>query len=212
MIILLLGATGLVGRHVLEQALADDRITRLVAPTRRALRQHPKLLNPTSSRLEELTHITAITSVDAVICAIGTRISNAGSQTKFRQVEYALPIEFAKAAHEGGAYALALVSAPGASVSAPFFFSRTKGELERDIQRIGFGSVTIIRPGMIGGDREEFRLAERIVLPIASFLKPLLPRGLWINPATNIAHILIGAVMDRRPGLTMLSSRDLVEV
>lgn len=32
--VLLVGAMGLVGRHVLERALGDERIDRVVAPTR----------------------------------------------------------------------------------------------------------------------------------------------------------------------------------
>ena len=44
--LLLLGATGLVGQQVLAQALADTGVAQVVAPTRRTLTPHPKLLNP----------------------------------------------------------------------------------------------------------------------------------------------------------------------
>ena len=44
--LLIVGATGLVGSQVLQQALADSRITRVVAPVRRALPAHPRLLAP----------------------------------------------------------------------------------------------------------------------------------------------------------------------
>jgi uncharacterized protein YbjT (DUF2867 family) len=121
-----------------------------------------------------------------------------------------LPIAFSKRVFRKGAQALALVSSPGASLSIPLFYCRTKGELERDIQKIGFESVTIVRPGMIGGERQEFRLAERMVLPVAKFLRPLLPRGLRVNPAANIADVLVDSVVAGKAEARMVTSRDLV--
>ena len=44
--VMVAGATGLVGSHALRQALAHAQVARVVAPTRRALPTHPKLVNP----------------------------------------------------------------------------------------------------------------------------------------------------------------------
>jgi len=44
--VMLVGATGLVGQQVLQKALSDARVTRLVAPTRRALPPHPQTGQP----------------------------------------------------------------------------------------------------------------------------------------------------------------------
>ena len=74
--ILLLGATGLVGKNVLTQALVNSAITGVVAPTRRPLTPHPKLVNPVSGRLESLLGTTE--GVDGVVCALGTTIGKAG--------------------------------------------------------------------------------------------------------------------------------------
>jgi len=208
--VLVLGATGQVGRNVLQQALDDDRIEQVIAPTRRALPAHPKLVNPVANDLRQTLPDVARRSIDAMICAMGTTIAKAGSKQAFRQVDYVLPIKFAEIALAQGAQACAVVSSPGASLTIPLFYCRTKGELERDIQGIGFRSLTIIRPGMIGGSREEFRLAERVILPIAALLQPILPRGLWINPPGNIARVLIDGVLSGAPGTQMLTSKDLV--
>lgn len=94
-------------------------------------------------------------------------------------------------------------------MSIPLFYCRTKGEVERDIEGIGFESVTIARPGMIGGKREEFRLAERIVMPIALALHPLLLRALRVNRIENIAKVLVESVLEPQPGVRMVTSRDL---
>jgi uncharacterized protein YbjT (DUF2867 family) len=208
--LLILGATGLVGKHVLQRALGDAHIGQVIAPTRRELLSHPKLINPVSPELNTLLSNAKHWEVDAVICAMGTTIGKAKSKEAFRNVDYVLPLAFAKLAHQQGAKTLALVSSPGASLSIPLFYSRTKGEVERDMKSIGFTSLTIVRPGMIGGQRDEFRLAERIVFPLAAVLRPLLPKGLWINPAANIADALVNAVIMQKPGLQMLTSRDMV--
>jgi uncharacterized protein YbjT (DUF2867 family) len=209
--VLILGATGLVGRHTLARALADARIGQVIAPSRRALASPPKLVNPVAQQLESLLHEADHWPLDAVICAMGTTIGKAGSKEAFRHVDYELPLAFATRAIRQGAHALALVSSPGASLSVPLYYNRTKGELERDVEGLGYTSLTIIRPGMIGGDRKEFRIAERLVLPVAAVLRPLLPKGLWINPARRIADILVDAVIAGKPGLHRLISRDVVE-
>ncbi|CAE6785858.1 MULTISPECIES: Rossmann-fold NAD(P)-binding domain-containing protein [Paraburkholderia] len=208
--ILILGATGVVGKAALERALGDSSIAQVIAPTRCGLSPHPKLANPVAPELSLLLPDADAWEVDAVICAMGTTIGKAGSKAAFRHVDYALPIAFSKRVFRKGAQALALVSSPGASLSIPLFYCRTKGELERDIQKIGFESVTIVRPGMIGGERQEFRLAERMVLPVAKFLRPLLPRGLRVNPAANIADVLVDSVVAGKAEARMVTSRDLV--
>ncbi len=208
--LLVLGATGLVGGAVLQRALGDARIGQVIAPTRRDLPGNAKLVNPVAPQLDLLLPEAAGWAVDAVICAVGTTIAKAGSKEAFRQVDYVLPIAFAKLAHQQGAETFALVSSPGASLSIPLYYCRIKGEVERDIASIGFASLTIVRPGMIGGHRTEFRLAERLVFPLAAFLRPILPRGLRINPASNIAKALVEAAVAPKPGRHMITSRDLV--
>ncbi len=179
--ILLLGATGLVGKNVLAQALAHPAVTSVVAPTRQPLAPHPKLINPVSDRLESLLPVTP--EVDAVICALGTTIGKAGSKEAFREVDYALPLAFARSAHEQGAETFVLVSASGASVSSSFFYPRVKGEIERDIALVGFKSLTIVRPSLIGGERDEPRFLEGIALRLFNLFAPVLPKKFHINPA-----------------------------
>jgi uncharacterized protein YbjT (DUF2867 family) len=208
---MLLGATGLVGRHALQAALSDPRIELVLAPTRRPLPAHSRLINPVDPDLEVLLANMSRQPLDAMICAMGTTLAKAGSQEAFRHADYALPMAFARRAHEDGAQAVSVVSAPGASLSAPFFYLKLKAQLERDVAAVGIPSVTIVRPGMIGGDREEFRLAERLVLPVARLLQPILPKGLWINPPATIAQVLLETVMTRQRGVRTLTSRDVVD-
>ena len=102
-----------------------------------------------------------------MICALGTTSGKAGSKEAFRQVDYVLPLAFAKLAHQQGAEAFALVSAIGADANSSFFYPKTKGEVERDMKLVGFKSLTILRPSIIGGKRDESRFAEGLALTLS---------------------------------------------
>ena len=110
--LLLVGATGLVGGHVLQQALADPAVVRVIAPTRRSLVPHPKLLNPLVD-FERLPDDADWWAVDAVVCTLGTTIRVAGSQAAFYKVDHDHPLEVAYLARRHGAQAFAFNSALG---------------------------------------------------------------------------------------------------
>jgi hypothetical protein len=84
-----------------------------------------------SERLELLLSEEVDQGVDCVVCALGTTISKAGSKEAFREVDYVLPLAFARLAHENGAENFVLVSASVASVNSFIVYPRVKGEIER---------------------------------------------------------------------------------
>ncbi len=208
--VLILGASGLVGGEALQRALAEPRIARVIAPTRRALPSHAKLTNPLAPELDSLLPDAAGWAVDAVICALGTTRAKAGSKEAYRHIDYDLPLAFAKVAHRRGAQTFALTSSKGASAKSFFSYTRTKGELERDIERVGFKSLAIARPSIIGGNRGEFRPAERILLRLIGILAPVLPRSVRISPASRIAEVLVEAVVEPKPGVHIVPSETLI--
>lgn len=206
--LLLVGATGLVGRHVLDMALADPRVDSVTAPTRRKLPAHQKLLAPVVD-FEQLPEDAAWWRADAVICALGTTMRLAGSPEAFRRVDHDYPLAVAELALRAGAAAYVLNSAIGADPSSRFFYNRTKGELERDLANQGFTSLTFVRPGLIGGHREEFRPGERAMTVALRLAGPVLPRRWRLNPAPAIARALLEAAVDPRPGVHVIGAEQL---
>ena len=207
--VLLVGATGLVGRSVLQLALSDTRVARVVAPTRRALPIHPKLFNPLID-FEQLPEDADWWAVDAVICTLGTTIKVAGSQAAFYRVDHDLPLQVGELALRHGAKAYALNSALGADPASRVFYSRTKGELERDLAALGFASLTFVRPGLIGGDRQAARPAEQAAVKVSQWLRPLLPPRYRVVPAGRIAHHLLASALAGAPGTHVLMSEQLL--
>lgn len=206
--LLLAGATGLVGGQVLAQALADERITAIVAPVRRELPAHPKLSAPVVD-FEALPEEAGWWAADAAISALGSTIAQAGSQEAFRRIDHGYQLAFARLARRYGAPTFVLNSAASANASSRIFYSRVKGELERDIEALGFTSLTIARPGLIGGERVEKRLGERVATVVLTALAPILPRSLRINPAEKIAAAMLEAAMAARPGRHVIPAADL---
>jgi len=206
--LLLVGATGAVGQAVLRQALAEKRITRIVAPTRRPLEAgfagNPRLLNPVID-FARLPEEAVWWKVDAVVCTLGTTIKVAGSQAAFAAVDRDLPIAFARLAREAGATRYALNSSLGASARGSFYL-RTKAEAEQGIIDLGFASTTIVRPSLIDTERQDARLGEQAGLLFARVLRPLIPRRYRAVSPEVIAAALLRGVLDGRPGTTAVES------
>jgi uncharacterized protein YbjT (DUF2867 family) len=205
--ILIAGATGLIGGLVLASALTDPRITQVVAPTRRALPPHPRLNNPVVD-FDNLPRDAAWCVADGAVCALGTTRAVAGSAEAFRKIERHI-VSVARVLHAHGVRRFALTSSKGADPRSPFLYMRTKGEIEQEIMRLGFPSLTIVRPGLIGGARGTPRLAERVTAALLGVLAPVLPRSLRISPATEIARVLLEAAITGRDGIRIVEAAEL---
>lgn len=207
--LLLVGATGLVGREVLRLALMDARVSRVVAPVRQPLPPHSKLDAPLID-FDRLPPDASWWQADAVICTLGTTMKVAGTRQAFRRVDHDYPLAVARLALAAGAPAYALNSAAGANAASRIFYNRVKGELERDLQALGFASLTHVRPGLIGGERAVARAGEGAALRVLRVLGPVLPRRWRINPAPRIAGALLEAAIRAAPGVHVVTSEQLL--
>lgn len=203
--VLLLGATGLVGHEVLSLLLADADVSRVVVIGRRpAGTTHPKLEEHVFDLGDMAAH-PHFFAVDQVVCALGTTIKVAGSQERFRVVDHDYPLTAAHLAKSQGAKHYLLVSSMGADASSRIFYSRVKGELERELIAIGFRSTTIVRPSLLLGDRAESRFGERLAARFA-----------WLTPAKykpiearDVARALVRLAAEDREGVRVVESREL---
>lgn len=214
--LLILGATGAVGREVLRLALQHPQVQQVLAPTRRPLPAHPKLVNPITdfARPEEALAEGARAEgalaggVDAVVCALGTTIRLAGSQAAFAAVDRDLPIALGRVALRLGARSLALNSSLGASASGNFYL-RTKHQAEEGLRQLGFASYTVVRPSLIDAQRSESRPGERVGLWVSRVLGPLIPRRYRPVAASAIARALLQAALDAEPGQHTIESEHI---
>lgn len=170
----LLGATGLIGQHLLQLLLADSEVSSVTCISRRPLDIQADKLNTIITPLDKLQEHPAAFRADQLICCLGTTIKIAGSKSAFRQVDYDSVCQAAQLAKQQGATRMQVVSAVGADSRSPFFYNKVKGEMEETLQTMGFAALHIIRPSLLLGERSERRLAEDLSKPFSRALSPLL--------------------------------------
>jgi uncharacterized protein YbjT (DUF2867 family) len=204
---LLAGATGLVGSLCLRRLLASPAYAQVTVVTRRPLSPAAG-----SSRLREivvdfarLDSVQAELRADHVFCALGTTIRKAGSQAKFREVDYDYPLHLAQLTLANGARHCSLVSALGANSKSRVFYSRVKGELEDALRGMGWPSLCLLRPSVIAGDRAESRPLERF----SEMLLRFGPANYRPVAAATIAAAMVATALREPPGVTVLESREI---
>lgn len=209
---LLLGATGLVGGHLLDRLLEDEGYARVTVLGRRRIdRDHPRLRQVVADldRMEE--HAEAF-AVDHVFCCLGTTIRAAGSQQAFRRVDFDYVAQSARLAARQGARRYLLVTAAGANPRSRVFYSRVKGEAEDAVRAQALDGVVILRPSLILGDRAERRTAEDLAQRIAPVMNRLLIGPLRRYRAVRadvIARAMARMAKESAPGVRVVESDEI---
>ncbi len=207
--ILLLGVTGLVGSHCLRLLAGDPAFSRVVVLTRRPLpvEQTYGNVEPHVVDFDELSAHSSLFRVDQIMCALGTTIRQAGSQERFRLVDYEYPLAAARLGLAQGATHYLLVSSIGANARSRAFYTRVKGELEMALLALQYRSVTIARPSLLLGPRAEHRLGEQVAKRLAF----LMPANYKPVPAHAVAAALVRAAKADAAGRRIIESREIRE-
>ena len=205
--VLLTGATGLVGGHLLRMLLNAPDIKSIAAPTRRPLTDISGVFNPHDPQLTDAL-AQVVDPVDIVFCCLGTTRREAGSKEAFVHADYTLVIDTALVGKKLGAQHMLVVSAMGANAHSPFFYNRVKGEMEEALIAQQWPRLTIARPSMLVGEREKKRAGETLLAPLFS----LLPGNLKSIDARDVASALLAeALSPAQEGVRILSSSQLRE-
>ena len=202
--ILIIGATGLVGRELVTLSAERSGVSQITALVRRdpGARPSPKVLY----RVVDFDHLGEgledAFAVDTVLCAMGTTARATPDPVRYRQIEVEIPLAVARRARASGATRFGLVSSVGASSSARSTYLRQKGELEEALQQMGWERLVIARPSLLAGPREEFRLGERLGLLVGR----LFPAAYRPVHARHVAAGLLAAVRRGGPAVEVLDN------
>lgn len=208
--VLLAGATGLVGREILADLLADRTIEAVHCMGRRPLAvKHRKLQN----HVVDFAALPAFPKVDECYIALGTTIKVAGSQAAFRSIDLDAVVAVAIAAQSAGATKFGVVSAMGANPKSRIFYNRIKGEMEVALVNMELKTLVIARPSLLDGDRvalgQPERASEGVGLMLTRLLRPLLPANYRAILAKDVAQALVRSVQAGKPGVVTLLSGDM---
>lgn len=160
--VIVIGATGLIGKLLTNKLLSDNRYDLVKIFVRRSSgTQNPKL----EEHIVDFEHIESwkdeITG-DELFSAMGTTIKQAGSKDVQYKIDYTYQFEVAKAAVKNGIENYVLVSSSGANSKSRNFYLRIKGELEDAVGILPFKKIIIFQPSLLLGERKEKRAGETI--------------------------------------------------
>lgn len=201
--ILLAGATGLTGEHLLDRLLNEPTIKHVLAPSRRPLAAHPHLQNPVGPLPELLMQIEG--NFDTAFCCLGSTLKEAGNHENFRAVDHDLVVAFALRARKLGVRHMLVISALGASPDSSIFYCRVKGEMESALHAQDWPQLTIARPSQLLGHRREARPVERLTAPLSR----LLPGRYHGIESCCLARALWRLALEEQPGVRVVESDEL---
>lgn len=157
------GATGLVGSQLLNNLLESNYYDNIIALVRKELPLQSAKLIQVIVDYNNIQSIAVNLKGDDVFCCLGTTIKKAGSQDEFYKVDYQYCLNIAIETYKNGASNFYLISSLGANANSKIFYNSVKGKLENAIKNIGFNSFFMFRPSILLGNRNEFRLGEKIM-------------------------------------------------
>lgn len=202
------GATGLIGKQLLEKLLQSPRYTKVIALTRQAIQPHSKLFNIVTD-FRNLDEALQGIRPDDVYCCLGTTMAKAGSKEKFYEVDYYYPLTLAKTTRALGAQQYLLVSALGADPHSAIYYNRVKGEVETAIQAVGFDALHIFRPSLLLGPRKDKRAGEDTAKWLYKIFSFAIPAKYKAISSDAVASAMLDFAMKDMRGTFRHESRDM---
>jgi uncharacterized protein YbjT (DUF2867 family) len=203
-----LGATGLIGGHLVQELLKNEYFSKVRILVRKPISiEHPKADVQVVNFNDEKDIAAKLDIGDVIFCCIGTtRKKVKGNKTEYRKVDYDIPIITARLGVQHGFSQYLLVSAIGANPVAANFYLQLKGCIEEDITALPFEAIHIFRPSILLGNRTEFRFGEQIGKKVMKAISFLLI-GAWrrYKPvhAADVARAMVAAANKEEPGVHM---------
>ena len=171
---LLFGSSGLVGSHLLNQLIKDNKYSKI----KLFVRSVPEISDPKveviKTNFNSLeNHKEDIKGDDCFFC-IGTTKKNSPDKDDYRKVELDIPKEIAQIAKSNLVNSFIFVSALYANPKSSGDYVKFKGLVEEELKELNFPKLVLMRPSFLMGDRKEKRVGEKIGIFVFKLLSPLL--------------------------------------
>jgi len=170
---IVIGATGMVGTQLIQLLIQDEDYSEIVSLVRRASGITDSKLTERIINFDDPETWKKYLSGDVLFSALGTTIAQAKTKNAQYKVDFTYQFTVAKNAAKNGVTHYVLVSAAGANSTAKPFYMKMKGELENAVQRLPFERISILRPGLLYGERIQKRPGEKIGFMIMNGLNVL---------------------------------------
>lgn len=186
---IILGATGLTGTILLQKLIEDDRYESIKLFSRSKIQGLPKKVTQVIVDLLKLDQYKADFNADEVYCCIGTTANKTPDKQLYKKIDYGIPVTAAKLSKENNITTFLVISAMGANKTSRVFYNKTKGRMEYDVLQQNIQNTYILQPSIIGGNRNEKRIGEKIGLRVFKLIQPLFFGKLKKYSITEAEHI-----------------------
>lgn len=209
------GASGLIGKQLLYCLIESGHYQQIIALVRKEMPIASPNLVQVIANFDDLAALDISLKADDVFCCLGTTIKKAGSKEAFEKVDYTYCLQLAQETFKQNAQSFYLVSAMGANEDSSIFYNQVKGKLEQSIKAIGFHSFYIFRPSLLLGNRNEFRLGERlaqiITKPLSLLMVGVLKKYKPIA-ATHVAKAMLKSAQSAMKGFFILENDEIEKI
>ncbi len=207
---LIVGGTGMTGKQLIALLLADSRYSKLILLVRKPIDLKHEKLEQVAFNFEYPNRSVVV--ADEIFCCLGTTIRAAGSKEAFYKVDHEYVSLIARIGFENGVKKFALVSAMGANKNSALYYNKVKGLIEESVCQTGFGSCYIFRPSLLLGQRNEFRLGEKIATFFMTAFSFAIPKKYKAIDAKQVAKAMIIAMNFEKNGLQIFESGEIAEM
>jgi uncharacterized protein YbjT (DUF2867 family) len=212
---LVIGASGLVGNELVKILIQQNEYERIHLLVRKPIGMKDSKCEQHIIDFDNLPKYSKLFQVTDVFCCIGTTIKKAKSKEAFRKVDFAYPVEAAQLAKENGVDKFLIISAMGANPKSLVFYNQVKGQLEESLSQLNLPSLHIFRPSLLLGERDEFRLGEKLAAKASGVLNTIMVGPLL--PYKAIEAKKVGAAMANiantdKKGVNIYSSYEIEKI
>ena len=196
--VIVIGATGLVGRELLKQLNQIESCEKITAIVRHEDAELKSLKKVQQFILDDflLLNDEDANGYSHAFSCLGTTLKKAESKQNFYNVDYEMNAHFADLFETTDTHYL-LISAMGANAQSKIFYNKVKGELENHIQSLNLKYVSILRPSLLLGERQEQRTLEDMTQKLYRKFSHLVPNTFKYKPVTaeQVAHTMVDAAL-----------------
>ena len=208
---LVIGSTGMVGRELIKQLCESSEFEQVISFVRRSSGFSHSKLQEHVVNFDQPESWKELLKGDVLFSCMGTTLAAAGSKASQYKVDYTYQYETARMAAENNVPVYVLVSSTGANANSALFYPKIKGQLDEAVQKLGFKSVQILRPGQLYGERQQKRSAELFAVKMMFAMNSL---GLFkkYKPihASEVAKAMISAA--KRTGSNIFTLDELFKL
>ena len=206
------GSTGLVGSHLIS--ILSKIYPKVISITRVKKNYSSPSVKNVIIDFDDINNEDIFNKNNHLYIALGTTRKKAGSDQNFIKVDYDYCMDLANKALLSGVKRVSIISSVGSNPDSNLLYPRTKGLLEKELSKLPFEHISVMKPSLILGARKETRIAEKMAKFLFTLINPFLFGGLMKYKsiyARDIAKAMVYQIINGNDSFNQLEYKELMK-